>query len=191
MSLLKTAKEHGITPSSRVENRELFQQIAAGSPQAKQRLMEGNMAYVVNKVDRFLDEIQGFNHLRDDLISQGFLVLARIAQKVEKDGVVAEKDFAPQGLMSRALRNDFLKMVYGERQVPLTEAVAETLLYDTEDERDLKLDILTCCENEVETEIVNLRCEGLVDHQIAGRLGISERYVGVLRQKIHRKLQEA
>lgn len=190
MSLLKTAKEHGITSSSREENRELFQQIAAGG-RAKQRLVEGNMAYVVTKVDRFLIEFPSYNYLRDDMISQGFLVLARIAEKVEGDGDVSEDNFAPQGLMSLSLRNEFLMMIHVEREVPLTDAITENLLCDTMPVTDLKLDILACCVDDLDREIVRLRCEGLLDPRIGEILGYTSQHISRLRSNIFERLQEA
>lgn len=186
MSLHKKALECGITPSCQEENRGLFDSIIRGN-KAAQRLVEGNMAYVVNKVIRFLDEHPGFGYLKDDLVSEGFFVLTRLANTLKE---VGEDGFSPQALISVSLRNAFLDMIGKEREVPLTDVIVDNLKYDTTPTTDMRLDILACCLNGTEERIVQLRCEGLTDHRIALLLGMSVRHVGRLRQEIFGRFQE-
>ena len=93
MNLHKKATECGITPSSKAENENLFRKITTcrkvvqEGKQAAERLIEGNMAYVVSKVESFLDEYTDYEYLRDDLISEGFLTLARVADNLRKSGM--------------------------------------------------------------------------------------------------------
>jgi DNA-directed RNA polymerase specialized sigma subunit len=189
MSLHKKAVECGITPSSRDENESLFRRIIAGKKAAR-RLVEGNMAYVVSKVENFLDEFPDYRYLKDDLVSEGFLVVARIARVIEERGEVSEECFNPQGLLSVSLRNQFFKMTDLERDVPLTEAIANTLVRDDTATQDLKLDILSCCKDGLEEEIVRLRCDGLNDIHISRKLGMTPKHVSRLRQEIHERFQE-
>jgi len=186
MSLHKKALECGIIPSNREENEQLFTDIVRGHKAAK-RLVEGNMGYVVKKVEAFLDEHPDFAYLRDDLHSEGFLVLSRIAQSVAE---VCEDDFNPQGMISVSLRNAFLNMIRLERHVPLTDAITETHTYSEGAACDLKLDIFDCCEDERERQIVHLRGEGLLDDKIAERLHIGRQWVSKTRQAIYERFQE-
>ena len=186
MSLHKKALECGITPSCRKENRSLFDSIIAGN-KAAQRLVEGNMGYVVTKVECFLDEHPDFRYFKDDLISEGFLVLTRIADTLKE---VAEDEFAPQGLISTALQYAFVRMTEKEREVPLSDVIADNLGYDDTPATDMKLDIFACCQNITETRIVQLRCEGLMDSHIATLLGMSKRHVGRLRDELLDRFQK-
>ena len=186
MSLHKKALECGITSSCPEENSALFDSIITGN-KAAQRLVEGNMGYVVTKVECFLDEHPDFRYFKDDLISEGFLVLTRISWTLKE---VSEDEFAPQALISVSLRNAFLDMIAKEREVPLTDAIADCLKYDTTPTTDMKLDILTCCQNRIEERIVQLRCEGLMDCRIALSLGMSVRHIGRLRQEIFDRFQK-
>jgi DNA-directed RNA polymerase specialized sigma subunit len=189
MSLHKKAIECGITSSCRDENESLFRRIIAGKKAAR-RLVEGNMAYVVSKVENFLDEFPDYRYLKDDLISEGFLVVARISRVIEQQGEVSEDCFNPQGLLSVSLRNQFLTTIDLERNVPLTEAVANTLVRDDTAAQDLMLDILSCCEDGREEKIIRLRCEGLTDKQIGPEVGLTKMHVSRLRQKIYERFQE-
>jgi len=186
MSLHKKALECGITPSCQTENRTLFHSILKGN-QAKTRLVEGNMAYVVATVETFLDAHSDFAYLKDDLISEGFLVLARVADTLSE---VHTDDFFPQGLMARSLRNAFLNMIRVEREVPLTDAISNNLMCDMMPAINLKLDILDCCRTDIDREIIRLRCDGLIDKRIGRLLGLSERHVGRLRAEILARFQE-
>lgn len=186
MTLHKKAIECGITSSCREENRALFDRIIAGN-KAAQRLVEGNMGYVVAKVECFIDEYSNYGYLKDDLISEGFLVLARIADTLKE---VNEDEFAPQALMSKSLHNAFVQMVLKEQGTTLTDAIADTHTHDPTPITDMKNDILACCLNVTEERIVQLRCEGLMDNRIAILVGISIRHVGRLRQEIFERFQE-
>jgi DNA-directed RNA polymerase specialized sigma subunit len=198
MKLQQKANECGITPSSKEENEKLFRDlIEAGKDgdteagiRASQRLVEGNMGYVVAKVDSFLDEHTDFGFLRDDLVSEGFLVLARIAKTVMENGDIDEEEFNPQAMMSVSLRNAFLNMIRLERESPLTDAIEDNCIYDEAKVRDLRLDILACCTNDMERETVRLRCDGLTDDQIANKLGAGRRHICRIREALYERFQE-
>lgn len=179
-----------ITPSDVEENVKLFNEIRVGK-KAMERLIEGNMAYVVSKVAFFLADFPAFQYLQDDLISEGFLVLTRLAEKLGNRTVAAE-DFNPQGMISRSLRNAFLNVIRSERTptVQLTNEIESTLTYEAMTTIDLKLDILNCCKDGLEEQIVRLRCEGLEDEAIAIQLGASKATICRTRQAIYKRYQE-
>ncbi len=189
MSLHAKATEYGIVSSSREENEKLFRKILDGKRAAK-RLVEGNMAYVVSKVKSFLYEYTGFEFLRDDLISEGFLVLTRIAENVAQNGEMNEEDFSPQGMISVSLRNAWINMIRVEREIPLTDAIAETHIHSEADVVDLKLDILSCCENDRERQVVEYRCQGLGDENIGAMFGVTKARIGQIRNKIFERFQK-
>ena len=148
------------------------------------------MAYVISKVDAFLDEYTSVEYLRDDLISEGFLTLAKVADNLMKGGEVDEADFNPQAMISVSLRNAFLNLVRVERETPMTDAIESTLTYDDSAAIDLKLDILACCKDDRDREIARLRCDGLNDTQIGKRLGLHQVHVSRLRQALCARFQE-
>ena len=195
MNLHKKATECGITPSSKAENEDLFRKITTcrkvtqEGKEAAERLIEGNMAYVVSKVESFLDEYTDYEYLRDDLISEGFLTLAKVADNLRKSEAVDEEEFNPQAMISVSLRNAFLNMIRVERETAMTDALESTLTYDDSAAIDLKLDILACCENDRDREIVRLRCDGLNDSRIGERLGLHRTQVCRRRQALHERFQ--
>lgn len=189
MSLHEKAVELKIKPANREENTELLAQIATGE-RAHERFIEGNMAYVIFKVGKWLDEHPEYEYLKDDLISEGFLVLAKIAKRVAIMGDIGD-DSNAQGLITISLGRAFDRMSGYERHIPLTPEIENHHTYETLNSSDVLSDILTCCEDSRERRIVILRSRGLHDEQIAPLLGFSHKNaVWRIRQEIEKRYQE-
>lgn len=86
-------------------NDALYPKVVAGDASARNQMIEANMSLVTNKVQAYLSQHPEWNHLRDDLISQGFVGLTQAVNKMA--GIVSEDDIDipvdvnnPTGLIS-------------------------------------------------------------------------------------------
>lgn len=189
MSLHKKAVELKIKAANRKENTELLAQIATGE-RAHERFIEGNMAYVIFKAGKWLDENPEYEYLKDDLIGEGFLVLAKIAKRVAIMGDIGD-DSNAQGLITMSLGRAFDRMAGHERHILLTPEIENHHTYETSDLPDVLSDILTCCEDSRERRVVILRSRGLTDEQIVPILGFPHKTaVWRCRQEIEKRYQE-
>lgn len=82
------------------ENLKLVPLVAAGDTDARQRMIEGNMALVVNKVDTYIHFFPQYEFLRDDLTSAGFIGLVNAVDRIAK---VGDKMAAPVDYMRVAI----------------------------------------------------------------------------------------
>lgn len=180
----------GIMPASDEENRTLFIRITDGSNAAR-RFIEGNMAYVTHCVRAFLAEHPHLKHLRDDLMSDGFLTLTRIAEFVRKRGQVTGDRFNPQGLLCTALRNGFIKLCRKEQSSWLTPAVSSTLAApNLSNSINLMADLHALCDDAVDRQIIDLRARGYTDEEIAEGVQLSRPAVTRRRQRLHAAYRE-
>lgn len=79
-------------------NDELYPRVAAGDAAAREEMITSNMSLVVNKVDSYIGEYPNLGHLRDDLISEGFLGLVTAVNKMVAAGPKDNPN--PTGYMS-------------------------------------------------------------------------------------------
>lgn len=189
MSLHAKAVELKIKSANRKENTNLLAQIATGE-RAHERFIEGNMAYVIFKVGKWLDEHPEYEYLKDDLISEGFLVLAKIAKRVAIVGDLGD-DSNAQGLITMSLGRAFDRLASHERHAILTPEIVNHHTYEMPITTDILSDILSCCKDQRERRIVILRSRGLTDEQIAPVLGFADKSgVWKIRQEIEKRYQE-
>jgi DNA-directed RNA polymerase specialized sigma24 family protein len=173
-----------MTTSTAKENEDLFRQITTGK-KARQRFAEGNMAYVVTKVNSFINEHPELEYLREELISEGYLTLVQLANQLEE---VNDNDFHPQALMWRALQNRFTDMVRAEKgEVELCEDLTVTGRHDAV---DLQVDILHLCRDDTDRQIVKLRLQGYTDQEIADLLNLGRVTVTTRRSKLFKRYRE-
>ncbi|MHC4297929.1 MAG: sigma-70 RNA polymerase sigma factor region 4 domain-containing protein [Planctomycetota bacterium] len=205
MSRQKHAADCGIAPSCAEENEVLFTKLSEvgettrqltekldQARQAAQRLVEGNVGYVIARVDWFLDDHPEHTYLRDDLVSEGFLTLTRLATKLIEKEKVSPDVFNPGGMMSICLRNSFINLVKKERtrEVDIGVATDRDLSYeDTFGVSDLMADLLSMCNTMEEREIIKLRAQGFNDTEIGAKLGRSQQSVNRIRNELHQRYQ--
>ena len=189
MSLVyRNASDQGIMPSNREENEVLFESIKAGK-KASKRLVEGNMPYVIRMVELFIEDTPTYAYLRDDLMSEGFLTLTKIANLMSHEDVPEEQYF-PQALMSVALKNAFLNLVRLEKEVPLAPSMVENLCYSTVAEEELMMDIISLCENDMERQMVVFNCVGMESDRVAELVGCTPRQLRSMKERLAKRCYE-
>lgn len=200
-------------PATRESNDRLYPLVVAGNLAAREEMILSNMAMVTRKVGAYLDQFPQCSHLRDDLLAQGYVGLTEAVNNMV--GQVCD-DPNPTGLMSLHIhysmgelldyesairipvRTFHRKKCNGnEPSVPTKEAsICSEYVFEKEGQRDprsltdLKDEILGCCENDIEKQIVGLRANGRSDADIAAILGIPKTTTYMMRRGIYARFLE-
>lgn len=193
--------------ATRKSNDDLYPMVALGDTDAREKMIQSNMGLVISKVDHFLAFLPKFRHLRDDMISNGFIGLVEAVNKMAADGFIDGAN--PTGLMGICIQHRLGKTIESEETIRVPartkkrkqgtkdqitvpqsvsftdEAAEEEFSYDPRHMRDLRETLEACCENETELEILRLREEGYVDREIAERLGLPLTTTYVLRRTMY------
>jgi hypothetical protein len=100
-------------PFCKGDNKRLYPLVAAGDTDARRQMIEGNMSLVVTKVDAFLAEWPVFAHLRDDLMSAGFMGLAKAVNKMAAGRRVRN----PTSYLGSAIKREFDYLLESEAPI--------------------------------------------------------------------------
>lgn len=197
--------------TTREANSNLFDAVAAGDPAAREQLILQNMPLVQYKVDNFLRAFPKYNYLRDDLVSEGYVGLVEVVNKIargelENTNPTGYLGLAIQESISIAIEDDALIRVprrtqnYKKRtgeplELPRkTNTLAEVSWcsdgFDFTADMVLRDELLACCEIEEEREILRLREMGHPDETIAAILGLARVTVYMLRREIYGRFLE-
>lgn len=196
--------------ASREENDRLYPLVAAGDQKAAKRMIELNMSLAIDKVDTFIGCYPSAAHLRDDLVSEGFLGLTIAVRKMAEEGPKEKPNATGYlsywihasigALLDNEESNGNSAWVKNQReldginefiptQVPMPENFNPThKSQDTVDPMavpDLWDSIYAACETEEDKVIVNMRAAGHTDSEIAQTLGISHTSAYMLRRDIY------
>jgi hypothetical protein len=198
-------------PATRKANEALYPLVAAGDRQAKHQMIHSNMGLVMVEVERFLAFLPKFGHLRDDLISHGFVGLVEAVNTMSQRLV---QDANPTGLMGLCIRSCFGKVVEAEelvrvpgrtkkrkadqgivldtpeKEVSIFHGESDQFSYDPRRMQDLRETLDACCEDDTDREILRLREEGYVDREIANRLGLPLTTCYVMRRTMYARFLE-
>jgi hypothetical protein len=154
-------------------------------------MIEGNMSLVISKVDSYVGHYPFAAHLRDDLISEGFVGLCTAVDKMSTEPTPEKVN--PTGFISHWVHRRIGEMVDQETGIgasPRTkrrlraegaEVPTQINLYDAAPTLpdkivdpmsmvDLRDMIDTCCESEQDQIIVRMRELGYVDRDIAAAI---------------------
>lgn len=201
-------------PASRDENDELYAAVVAGDEAAKQRMIEGNMPLVITAVEAYLRYFPQAEHLRDDMVSEGFLGLCTAVNKMASSEM--REDANPIGYINWWVRGAIGQIVDGETGVgacartvrnhrkagkALVRQVAPPdidwdrpdIVVDPMAMTDLRDLIDACCESEEERAIVRMREEQYPccsDREIAVALNLPYSTVYMMRREIYRRFLE-
>lgn len=193
-------------PASRESNEQLYPRVAAGDKAAIRQMIEGNMSLVVDKVDSFIVCFPKIAHLRDDMISGGFIGLTEAVNRMAETGPKDSPN--PTGYISFWVKKHIGLVVDGEQangasswtiadrknkgkelshQVPMPNVeqfIDPTAMVEL---RDL---IQACCETEEDRVIVEMREKGYVDKDIAETLGLPLTTTYMMRRAIYERFLE-
>jgi len=188
-------------------NTELHQQACHGNADSKRALIEKNMPLVLDRVECFLRTNPKLSHLRDDLISEGFLGLTEAVETLCRDASIEK----PSGYLVAAIQNAFGRLVESEvmiyysrftayrakntgrtlpRQTTLSESGnlsrGETGI-DLVDAQDL---LASCCQTERDQRFVALRLAGCSVEEIATEFGVTPRSVYRLADQLQSRVEK-
>ena len=192
-------------PATRDSNDQLYPLVAAGDREAMDRMIEGNMSLVIDKVDRFVAVHRDAEHLRDDLISEGFVALTTAVNKMAEAGPRESPN--PTGLIShhigRRLQDAVTQVGFGASARTVSRGVETPKLVSLPDEFDapsraadpiamleLRDTIQACCESREDKVIIRMRESGSTDAEIAERLNTSVASIYRMRQAIYERFLE-
>ena len=194
-------------PFCKEDNKRLYPLVAAGDADARRQMIEGNMSLVVTKVDAFLGEWPGFAHLRDDLMSAGFMGLTKAVNKMAAGRRVRN----PTSYLGSAIKREFDYLLESEAAIRLPhssrfdalkndEELAAPTVTNTLPERqgaqssigevDVRDLFDSCCTCQ-EERIVLAMCEAQHTYaQIAKAIGRPGSSTYVMAKKVKARIQE-
>lgn len=204
---LEILKQPTPTPIQNANDR-LFPLVVAGDPGAREEMIKANMPLVLNRVAAYLARFPQCSHLREDLVSQGFVGLVTavnnmVGSNVEEPNPLGFMSFHIQHALGelmddeatiRVPRRTFLENKAKGKTIPRPEkhgsACADDVLKrdgerDPRSLVDLMDELLGCCESPTEREIVKHRRDGRSDAEIANILGIPKTTTYMMRRSIY------
>lgn len=191
-------------PATRDSNCEFYKRLINGDKAARDEMIAANIALVVYEVDRFLLILGNYNHLRDDLVSSGYVGLIEGVETLQTSDNVEN----PTGMLCICIRRQLGKTIEAEETIRIPgrtkrrhqllppEKTAsiftddETYIYDESRLIDLRETLEACCENDIEREVLRLREAGYVDREVAEMLDLSHTTAYVTRRLLYARFLE-
>jgi hypothetical protein len=188
------------------ENLDLIPLAAGGDTDARDRMIEGNMALVIAKVDGYLSYFPQYVFLRDDLTSAGFVALVEAVDNIVREGT---KIKAPVDYMGVAILRSIgdlaetdgsihipretqrLATARGERITPLTPcsgALETCATNDAESVFDMRDLIASCCSCDQERTFVKMREAGYKLREIAVEVNMPLSSLHVMKEDLYRRV---
>lgn len=199
-------------PFTREKNDELYARVMAGDEQARQQMIEGNMALVGNKVNAFIREHPEAAHLRDDLRSGGYIGLVQAVNAMGKHKNPDNSN--PTGYLSVAIHREIKRLADSEavisvpdrtqrdankenRQVnapAVHQGIPKSFADETQNsEREMMelRDLLySCCESDDDRTILRMREEGHSDRKIADAIGLKHTTTYMMRLELEERFNQ-
>lgn len=188
-------------PSNDDHNAALVALVAAGDNEARRRLIEGNMSFVINRVGAYIRHYPDIEHLRDDMTSAGMVGLCKAVNNIPRVHTVTNAT----AYLSYWIRREVLRLISAECP-PIDPDRDNTDEEETDVEQvsrvdcgyslvDLREVIYLCCQTEVERELVRLReIDGLDCSEIAPVIGVARptayRMLRRIEQRFNEKMTE-
>jgi hypothetical protein len=180
------------TPADEDANTDLYHKLIAGDRDARDEMITSNMPMAIAIVDTFLRGWPRYAHLRDDLQSAGFLGLTEAVNALvahTRATILKPSDYLGRGILN-AIR-DVVKTDAPVRPprrshrapptvTPIeTSADAKVMLSTSREPTEACIDlqdlIASCCQSDIETQIISLRSEGHTFAEIGDTLGLARR----------------
>jgi RNA polymerase sigma factor (sigma-70 family) len=193
-------------------NADLFARLMAGDNDVRKKLIETNMVLAENAAEKYVLSRPGVKHLKDDLISDGYLALVKAVDAIKKSqptNVSAYLNAAINHAINLEADNNESQIKCSSKRRFKSGAVPHkigTISPNIEgdipipEKRDsgvglveadnLMNELFACCTNDQERAIVYLRSRGKKNTQIAKRLHIDRTTVGRVIDNVRAKLAE-
>ena len=196
---------------SREKNNELYSQVMVGDEQARQQMIEGNMALVGSKVNAFIREHPQVAQLRDDLCSAGYVGLVQAVNAMDKHKT--PKNPNPTGYLSVAIYREIKRFVDSEAVISVPDRTQRDARKDNRhiktpavhqdisesyavQKKDTSLEMVelrdllySCCNSDDERRILQMREEGYSDRKIADAIGLSHTTTYMMRRELGKRFQ--
>jgi DNA-directed RNA polymerase specialized sigma subunit len=186
-------------------NLALYPRVAVGDREAMNEMIESNMSLAISKVDSFIGCFPNLAHLRDDMVSEGFLGLTKAVNKMAEAGprenpnptgfmsywinhgigTVADRE-AANGASDRTTRRARQNGEELPHQVAMPPDTDEAMI-DPTAEIELRDLIDSCCETETDRVIVAMREKRYTDKEIAAALELPVTTTYMLRRAIYER----
>jgi DNA-directed RNA polymerase specialized sigma subunit len=212
MNLMEHSVAVGRTEPFTVEqNDEVYNRLVSGDTAARNEMIEGNVALAVFRTDTYLRSNSQMAFYRDDMIGAALVGLCEAVDSMQKRGRIRSPK--PTGYITKTI-DQHIQVVVDESNtivVPskaqqrarakgtpiqpprvVSEKAAASVGDPSQRDKiagdDLHEEILTCCLDDVDRQIVTMRKENLTDIHIGGVLGISQPKVLRRRKAIEERL---
>ena len=152
------------------DNNELYKLIITGDQVARDAMIINNYRLVLSIVENYIAGLPQFEHLRDDLVSEGLLGLTISVTVMAKNETIPDS-IDPTSFMSRSIRNQIGMFLRKDKSddMPFKEPSESDEPEDMSDELDEE--ILSCC-SEDEKPIIELWTAGNSIRDIGDKLGV-------------------
>lgn len=215
-NLMERSKAAGYgEPLSREENDELYKRLIAGEKDAKDQMIQGNMALVIVRVKSLLRNTPQMMYFRDDLISAGLVGLCKAVDKMQKS--CTTKKINPTGYIYTSIDNHLIEAIDEESTIVVphrtqkrarqNDTIIEKPKFVDRKEADLQFaklhsadriaeydcqeEINACCLDELDSKIIEMKITGRhTNAQIARELKVSSSTITVRLKKIRQRLVE-
>lgn len=199
--------------ADKTNNDRLYLLVVAGDSAAKEEMIISNLSLVPVKVQSYLLHFPQCEHLRDDLISQGFVAVVEavnnmIGNEIDEPnptGYISQciqyalGDLMDQEATVRVPKRTYLEHKAAGHEIHRPEREATVGFEDVLEREartdprsmvDLRDELAGCCECRWDKSILRLREQGYSDADIAQQLGIPKTTAYMMRRGIYARFLE-
>jgi RNA polymerase sigma factor (sigma-70 family) len=182
-------------PFNAEKNEELLPQVARGDGDARQQMIEGNMSFVINRVDSYIRRRPEIEFLRDDMTSQGLVGVCKAVNLIARGREVTNATACLSYWINREILRVIERETGGnnseENGVVLSDNTVETISREDTGWRliDLRDLIYSCCKTEQERQLIQLREQGKDTEAAASVLGVSRATAYRMLKRIERRYE--
>ena len=193
------------------DNGRLYPLVAAGDPDARRQMIEGNMSLAVAKVESFIRCFPGVAHLRDDLTSAAFVGLTKaVNQMAEGCQIKQPETWNPSDCIGSWINRELTRLIEDETPIrlphtsrdraraegkeltlpPVCNDIPERFEVPSyEKELEMRDLIESCCTCEEERTFVAMREAGHTLAEIAAAIGKSRMFTQRLGKQLDTKVR--
>ncbi len=201
------------TPFTQEQNDAVYRRLVAGDANARDEMIEGNMALAAFRVEEYLRNAPQMAYYRDDLIGAATYGLCEAVDSMRKKGPI--RNPKPTGYLTRAIDWRITRLVDESNLIVVPQTtqdraraegvvikpprlVPEAAALGVPDSSgandvaatELQEEILACCQDEADRKIVEMRAMNYTQKEIACEVGITQKSISCRLRAIQRRFQE-